>query len=403
MKTEIHALTGAAIFDGSKLHQRQALLVQDRLIVGIIPQSEVPNKAHRVPLSGGTLVPGFVDLQVNGGGGVMLNDDPSVATLKRMAQAHARLGATSILPTLITDTPGTTRTAIAAVNSALTQGLAGIIGLHLEGPHLAMSRKGAHDGALIRPMMAEDLAMLCAAAQQLPVLKITLAPESATPEQMRALAKAGAILSLGHTDATFDQCVAATKAGVSCVTHLFNAMRPLGSREPGVVGAALGLGELSAGMIGDLIHVHPDTMRLAMAAKQGPGRIFLVSDAMAVAGTDIGTFSLNGREVSRRNGRLTLGDGTLAGADIDLAAAARNLTGIGVAPETALAMVTSRPAAVIGRQGDLGSLRPGNRADFVHLDAEMRLGAVWCGGLVLDQPPVKACCVQLSPIKRNTC
>lgn len=381
------AYHGASIFDGTDLLGQadggQALLVQDGRVVGIVGQADLDDLApdvRRVQLAGGVLAPGFVDLQVNGGGGVMFNAQPTPEGLRQMAMAHAGLGATSILPTLITDRPETTRAAIAAVKSARAANLPGIIGLHLEGPHLSHSRKGAHDGTLIRPMQDADLADLCAAARHLPVLMITVAPESVTLDQIAALAKAGVILSLGHTDAPYDKCVRAAGAGVGCVTHLFNAMRQLGSRDPGVVGAALGVGALSAGLICDLIHVHPETITLALAAKQGPGRIFLVSDAMAVAGSDIQSFELNNRVISRSNGRLTLADGTLAGADLDLATALRNLLGLGVPLADALAMATSIPASVIGQKGGLGYLRPGGAADFVHLDSDLYLTRVWRNG-----------------------
>jgi N-acetylglucosamine-6-phosphate deacetylase len=389
MTNILRAYIGAEVFDGTDLHKDKALLVQDGMVAGIVDDKDVPADAQLTHLAAGTLAPGFVDLQVNGGGGVMFGDDPSLTTLKRMARAHEALGATSTLPTLITDTPEITSAAIAAVGAAVAQGVAGIIGLHLEGPHLNPARKGAHDEALIRPMGDDDLGELCAAARALPVLKVTLAPEVVTPDQIRALAGVGAVVSLGHSEARFDQCVAAMQAGASSVTHLFNAMRGLGSREPGVAGAGLGLGGLSAGVIGDMIHVHPETLRLALAAKRGPGRIFLVSDAMAVAGTQLQSFTLRGREITRRDGRLTLADGTLAGADLDLATAVRNLNSIGAPVSEALAMATSRPAAVVAGGGNPGHLRPGGVADFVHLDADLRLTGVWRAGasLAAEQGP----------------
>lgn len=262
--------------------------------------------------------------------------------------------------------------------------MAGILGLHLEGPHLAPSRKGAHDPALIRPMTVDDLAQLTAAAAQLPTLVVTLAPEAVSPDQIRALVAAGAVVSLGHTDATYDDCRAAQLAGARGVTHLFNAMRPLGHREPGVVGAALNIGALSAGLIADGIHVHPDAMALALRAKSGPGEIFLVSDAMAPAGTAMAAFTLNGREIRRRDGRLTLDDGTLAGADLDLSRAVAVMAGpVGARPKVALAMATSRPARFIERGAQLGHLAPGRQADFLFLNRDGKLTGVWRGGVAL--------------------
>jgi N-acetylglucosamine-6-phosphate deacetylase len=378
--TRRHAYTGADIFDGETRHRGQALLVEDGRIAAIVATDAVPDGTGVTRLDGGLIVAGFVDLQVNGGGGVMFNDDPSVAALRAMARAHAGLGATSILPTLITDTPGHTSAAIDAVAQARAQGVAGIIGLHLEGPHLSVARKGAHDPGLIRAMDADDLTRLCEAAARLPVLKVTLAPENVTPEQIATLVAAGVIVSLGHSDAGFDACMAAAGAGATCVTHLFNAMSQLGNREPGLVGAALASGAFSAGLIADGIHVHPASIRAALAAKQGPGRVFLVSDAMSVAGTTQTEFTLNGRVIRRADGRLTLEDGTLAGADLDQLTAVRNLVAWGIADEDgALAMATAIPADLIGADGP-GRLSPGGPADFLHLTGADRPAAIWQAG-----------------------
>jgi N-acetylglucosamine-6-phosphate deacetylase len=371
------ALTGAAVFDGDRLLDRHAVVLTDGTLTGVVPDESLPEGAEVLHLGGGTLAPGFVDLQVNGGGAVMFNDAPTVATLRTIAEAHARLGATSILPTLITDRPDVTAAAIKAAVAAVAEGVPGIAGLHLEGPHLSVARKGAHDPALIRPMEDADLEALLSAAARLPALMVTVAPESVHPQQVAALAGAGVHVSIGHSDCTFDEAQALAGAGASCVTHLFNAMSQLGNREPGLVGATLALPDLSAGLIADLIHVHPEVIRAALAAKRGPGRVFLVSDAMAAAGSDIDHFTLNGRRIERRDGRLTLSDGTLAGADFDLATALRNLATVGVPAAQALAMATTIPGDLIGRDV---RLRAGARADLLHLDAAGALTAVWQGG-----------------------
>lgn len=374
------ALTGADIFDGARRYRDHGLVLRDGRVAAVLPVADLPADAERIVMDGGWLAPGFVDLQVNGGGGAMLNDSPDVATLRIMAQAHARIGATTILPTLITDTPEHTRAAIDAVAEAVAAGVPGIAGLHLEGPHLALSRKGAHDPALIRPMTGADLALLLDAAARLPRLKVTLAPESVTAAQIGALADAGVLVSMGHTDASFAQCRAAVAAGARCVTHLFNAQSQMGNREPGVVGSALAMGELSAGLIADNIHVHPASMGNALRAKRGPGQLFLVSDAMATAGSGIDHFFLNGRRINRDGDRLSLADGTLAGAHLELATAIRNVMASGGLTEVqALAMATRIPADLIGAS-DLGRLNPGARADLVHLDADMHLRRVWQGG-----------------------
>lgn len=372
--------TGAQIFDGSRL-VAGALLVEEGRVAALLPQGAHPDGAVEHPLSGGILAPGFVDLQVNGGDGVMFNDNPSRETLERIAAAHARLGALTILPTLVTDTTATTRAAISAVEEAIAAGVPGIAGIHLEGPHLGPTRKGAHDAQLIRRMAPADLDLLLDAAQRVPVLKITIAPESVDPDKIKALAENGVFVSLGHTDASYAACMAAAEAGARNVTHLYNAMSQLTNREPGLVGAALSSGNLSAGLIADGIHVHPAALRAAMAAKERPGALYLVSDAMAPAASEITSFALNGREIRREDGRLTLADGTLAGADLDLAMALRVITrDVGVPLVTALAMATSIPARVAGLGRAAGHLAPGRRADFIHLTPDLHLASIWRGG-----------------------
>lgn len=371
---------GADVFDGERLGPG-ALLVEGGRIAAILPAGAAAPGAGVVDLPGGMLAPGFVDLQVNGGGGVMFNDAPDVATLARIAAAHARLGTLALMPTLITDTPETTRAAVAAVAQAVAEGVPGIAGLHLEGPHLSLARKGAHDPALIRPMTADDLQFLLESVRELPRLLVTIAPESVDTKQIFAMANAGIVVSLGHSDAGFDACRAGFAAGARMVTHLFNAMSQLGNREPGLVGAALDTGGVSAGLIADGIHVHAATIRAALAAKAGPGGLFLVTDAMAPAGTGMQAFRLNGREIRRADGRLTLADGTLAGADLDMARALAVLTrDVGVALDRALAMATSVPARVLGLGDRHGALAPGRVADFVHLAPDLSLNAVWRGG-----------------------
>ena len=349
MTSDTVVYTGGRIFDGERLHQDQAARVEAGVFMELVPKASLDAGEHVVDLNGGILSPGYSDLQVNGGGGVMFNDDPSLQTLTRITRAHRSLGATAILPTLITDTPEKTLSAIEAVKAALHADLPGIAGLHLEGPHLSVARKGAHDAALIRPMEEADLDLLLSAKAAIPVLKVTIAPENVSLDQVARMADAGILVSLGHSDAGYETCCAYAEAGACCVTHLFNAMSQLGNREPGLVGAALTSGTLSAGLIADAIHVHPSTMRAAWNSKTGPGRIFLVSDAMAVAGTDHDEFFLEGRRICRKQGRLTLEDGTLAGADLDLTTAVRVLaTDAGIDLEDALRAATTTPSQLIG-------------------------------------------------------
>jgi N-acetylglucosamine-6-phosphate deacetylase len=361
---------GAAVFDGQRLWPEGRLSIADGRVVDKSGGAEVR-------LDGGYILPGLLDLQLNGGGGHLISGSTTADDLAMVCEVHGRLGATGILPTLITDTAEATAQVIAAGAEAARRQVPGFLGLHLEGPHLDPRRKGAHDAALIRPMTAEDQARLCRAAQQVPTLMVTLAPESASPAQIAALVAAGVIVSLGHSDCSHQMAVEAMRAGASCVTHLFNAMSQLGNREPGLVGAALSEG-VYAGLIADAIHVAPAAMRVAVAAN--PDRIFLVSDCMAAAGTDLTEFVLGGRRILRRNGRLTLEDGTLAGADLTLSQAIATLVGkVGVRLESAFAMATSRPAACLKRP-NLGHLRPGAVADFIHLSPDFGLRGVWRSG-----------------------
>jgi len=346
---------GGPIFDGRHLLHGHALCTEAGRITALAPEGKTPPSGEIIDLDGDLLAPGYVDLQVNGGGGVMVNDGPTVADLATIAGAHRRLGSTTILPTLITDTPDKTEAAIEAAVDAIAEGVPGIIGLHLEGPHLALSRKGAHDGALIRPMEGADLALILRAAALLPNLMVTVAPENTSAAQIAAMAEAGVIVSLGHSDADYETSMAAFDAGARCVTHLFNAMSQMGNRAPGLVGAALARDGVHAGLIADGIHVHPASMRNALAAK-GEG-IFLVSDAMATAGSDIAGFTLNGREVYRADGRLALADGTLAGAHLALGRAVRTLThAVGEPLETALARAISGPLALLRDDMGLGRI-----------------------------------------------
>lgn len=363
--------TGAAVFDGKNLHANARLRVEDGRVTG-------PGPGAEVRLNGGILAPGFLDLQVNGGAGRMVTGATDAAGLATICEAHALLGATGILPTLITDKPEATAALLSEGIKATRRGVEGFLGLHLEGPHLDPRRKGAHDPSLIRPMEEGDLVEILEGVRLLPSLMVTVAPEAVTPEQIGRMRAAGVVVSLGHTDCSSVTAVTAIRAGASCVTHLFNAMSQLGNREPGMVGAALGQG-VHAGLIADGLHVATETIRIAMAAK--PDGIFLVSDAMATAGSTLTEFTLGGRKILRHGGRLTLVDGTLAGADLTLPQAVKLMVeDVGILPETVLAMVTTRPAACLRRGDNLGQLVVGSRADMVHLSSDWGLQSVWRDG-----------------------
>lgn len=369
-------LLGARIFDGVAIRNDAALLVEGGVVLGVIGSHEAPPDAETKILDGGLLAPGFVDLQVNGGGGVMLNDGPSAQAMGRIAAAHRPFGTTGLLPTLITDTPAVTQAAIEAAASAVGT-VAGILGLHLEGPHLAPVRKGAHLAELMRPMSEADADTLIEARGRIGVLLVTVAVEQVSPRLVRRLADAGVIVSLGHTDAGYDAARAAIDAGARSATHLFNAMSQLGNRDPGMVGAVLGAAAVSCGIIADGHHVHPESLRIALAAKRGSGRLYLVTDAMAPVGMEGDSFTLNGRTIYRRGGRLTLEDGTLAGADIDMAASIRYAhRELGLSLEEALRMASLYPAELIGDERR-GHLRSGAIADIVHLDGQLQVREVF--------------------------
>lgn len=368
------ALIGADIHDGNRLHSGKALVLDGPKVVGIFELADVAGSCPKTHLDGGIILPGFVDLQVNGGGGVMFNDDQSVDVLATIAKAHARVGTAAFLPTLITDTASRTLAAIDAVALAIEKRIPGIIGIHLEGPHLSVARKGAHDPALIRKMEDQDLQIILSAAGRLPNVMATVAPENVTPDQIATLAAGGVVVSLGHTGADYQTCIAAFKKGARCTTHLFNAMSQLGNREPGLVGATLDSGAVAAGLIADGIHVHPATIRAALAAKRGPQGLFLVTDAMASVGSDISEFELNGRRIFRREGKLTLSDGTLAGADLDMPGALRIMTGkVGLSLEQAIKMATSNPAGVLRADLGFGLISNGQTANLVYMDSHLSI------------------------------
>ena len=354
MSTNV-AYRGEGVFDGTKLHWGKSLVLSDGIVEGFVENELVSPDCNIKDFTGQIVSPGFVDLQVNGGGGVLLSNDPSLETIERMSNAHLRTGTTALLPTLTTDTPDKVDRAIDAVSKALKSKVPGIVGLHLEGPHLAKSKKGAHDASLIRSMEARDLETLCNAAKHLPSLMITVAIESVSSEQIRKLSEAGAIVSLGHTNGDYEACMAAVAAGATCATHLFNAMSQTCGRSPGLVGAVLSNSQLSAGIIADGHHVHPANIDIAYHAKAPTQGLFLVSDAMALTGSSATQFEFGGRIVERRNGRLELADGTLSGADIDLASSVQNLMKFAhLDLAQALACATSVPASAIKRSSEFG-------------------------------------------------
>jgi N-acetylglucosamine-6-phosphate deacetylase len=324
------------------------------------------------------LAPGFVDVQVNGGGGVLFNAAPTVDAIRAIGAAHRRFGTTGFLPTFITDRREKMRAAIEAVRAALAAGVPGALGIHLEGPFLNPARKGVHEAGLMRALEDEDIALMTSLGRGRTL--VTLAPEMVPLDAIARLAAAGVVIAAGHTAASYETIKAARRQGLTGFTHLFNAMPPLASREPGPVAAALEDRACFCGIIADLHHVAPATLRLALAVR-GPERMMLVTDAMPSVGTDLARFDLLGQTIRRENGKLTTADGTLAGSDLDMAGAVRNAVAhLGVALEDALRMASQAPAAFLGLEGELGRIAPGFRADLVLLDARLHASETWIGG-----------------------
>jgi len=373
----IEAILGADIFTGTEFITDAAVIVENGEIQAVTARAALAASIPRQQLAGGILAPGFIDLQVNGGGGTLLNSDTHAEGVSTIARAHRSYGTIGLLPTVITDERHVIHAAIEAVRAARQAGVAGVLGIHIEGPFLDPARCGAHPKSLIRPLDAADIDMLAHAGCG--SVMLTVSPSHVPPETIRTLTDLGIIVSLGHSDASYEQAMAALAAGARGFTHLFNAMSQMTPRAPGMVGAALST-EAYCGIIADGHHVHPASLRAALAAK-GFQNICLVTDAMPTAAGGPDHFSLHGRRVQRHNGRLTLEDGTLAGSDLTMDAALRyTVHSLGVALPEALRMASTYPAAFIGQERLLGKIAAGYRADMIHLDAELRVQTTWVGG-----------------------
>lgn len=376
-------LTGARVFTGEAMLDGAAVLVESGCVAAVLPSGGAPTDVVPTPLPPDALLaPGFIDTQVNGGGGVLFNDTPTADACLAIAAAHRRFGTTAILPTFITDAPETMALAVEAAAQAARVPGGGIVGIHLEGPFLAPARKGVHAERFIRTPTEDDIAMLCALPARFPGgrVLVSLAPEVVPAEAVARLVAAGVVVAGAHSAADYDVAMAAVTAGLTGFTHLFNAMPPIQNRAPGIAGAALD-SPAWCGIIADGIHVHPALLRAAIAAKT-PDRIMLVTDAMAPTGTDAATFTLNGRTIHRRNGRLETEDGTLAGADLDMATAVRNAVRLlGVGLEDALRMAGLNPARFLGMGSERGRIAPGAAADMVLLGPSLEILRTWVAGV----------------------
>ncbi len=386
MKTS--ALVNARILTDAGFVDGASVLVKGEQIAALSFDDRTHNDCDEiVDLGGGVLLPGFCDIQVNGGGGILFNDDPSVETATAIAKAHRAFGATSLLPTLISDDLDKIAKAIAAIDEAVAQNAPGIAGLHIEGPFLNEEKKGVHDASKLKRLTPEALDLLTSAKNATVV--VTLAPELASGEQIEVLVRKGVRVCAGHTNATYDEARRAFGAGVSGVTHLFNAMSPLRSRSPGIIAAAL---ESSAwcGIIVDGKHVHPAMLRLAIRAKKDR-RFMLVTDAMPGVGAQIDHFYLAGRRIDIRNGECLAEDGTLAGASLTMIDAVKNaMSMLGLGLDEASRMASASPAAFLGADHVFGSITAGKRADLVCLSPDLDVKTTWIAGALASAEKMSA-------------
>jgi N-acetylglucosamine-6-phosphate deacetylase len=368
--TNGRVLTPAGLIDGG-------LRAVDGMLVAVGSDVTPAGGDVIVDLAGDTLVPGFIDVQVNGGGGVLLNDSPTVEAIAAIGKAHAQFGTTGFLPTLITDDLAVVKQAVAAVDAAIAAGVRGVLGIHIEGPFLNPARKGIHDASKMAVLDEDGFAAVTGlkAGRTL----VTLAPEQTDAAMITRLVAAGLIVSAGHTAADHAQMTAAFEAGVTAVTHLFNAMPQMTSRAPGPIAAALE-SDAWCGLIVDGHHVDPVMLKLAWRAK-ADRRFVLVTDAMPSVGTQLDHFMLGDVRIEVRDGILRGPDGTLAGSHLDMAGAIANAQKmIGLSLEQAVTLASAEPAAMLGLSEVTGSIRPGLRADLVRLDSAGKAAGTWIGG-----------------------
>jgi N-acetylglucosamine-6-phosphate deacetylase len=353
--------TASGVLDGAEIRVKQ-----DR-IASIAPLND-PSGA--VDLAGGWVLPGFIDTQVNGGGGVLFNDAISIDGIAAIGAAHARFGTTGFLPTLISEDVDGIAAALDAVDAAIDAGVAGVLGVHIEGPVLNPARNGIHDATKFR-RLDHNLISLLTKRRRGRVL-LTIAPERVDLADVGTLAKAGVIVSAGHTEATFEQAEAAFDAGVTGVTHLFNAMPPIYQRAPGIVGATLDDPRPWSGLIVDRVHVATPVLRMALKLRPFD-KLMLVTDAMPSVGSNHKSFTLHGRKIDVADGRCVYTDGTLAGSDLDMATAVSNcVADLDLTPDRVALIASTNPAAFLGLSNERGALAPGLRADWVVLDADLR-------------------------------
>jgi len=372
------AVIAPNIYDGFERHGPSAILIEDRRIVGRVPEGEIPSHYNVERLPGGILTPGLIDLQVNGGGGVLLNNNPTAEGLVAVAAGHASAGVARVLATVISDKREVTSEFVDAGVTAAGDPDSGILGVHIEGPFFSPDRNGVHRRAVLRTLDESDWRWIRQAATVPAIL--TLAPEQVDPDDIRKMVELGIRVSAGHTNATHADVVRAIDAGLSGFTHLFNAMRPMSGREPGVVGTALSSPDTWCGIIADGIHVHLESLRLAFNAKPR-GKMYLVSDAMATIGAREKTFELYGETIREVDGRLVNAEGRLAGSAISLTDAVRFcVTELKLPFDEAVTMASRYPAEYLRVDDRFGSLLSGRMADLTWFDDQLNVTGLWRAG-----------------------
>ena len=373
------ALVNARVLGDDGLMDGRCVLLEGERILDVVAESDPRcQSAERRDLGGKLLLPGFIDSQVNGGGGVLFNDAPSVDAIRAIGAAHRRFGTTGFLPTLISDDLDVVARAIAAVQGAIEAGVPGVLGIHIEGPFLNVARKGVHDPAKLRELEPSAVGLLTSLHGGRTL--VTLAPEMTTPEIIAALVKAGVVVSAGHTNATYAEISVALRHGLTGFTHLFNAMSQLTGREPGVVGAALDDRNSWCGIIVDGEHADPVVLRIALRCKPHD-RFMLVTDAMPGVGTNSTSFNLQGRRITVTGLVCVDEDGRLAGSNIDMASCVRNaMKLLHLSLPEAVRMASRNPAEFLGLAHELGHIRAGYRANLVLADHELNVLETWIDG-----------------------
>jgi len=371
-------LNGRVLIDSELVENRCVLIEDDRIVAVVEPADPRCASAHKHDLGGKLLLPGFIDLQVNGGGGVLFNDAPSVESIRAIGAAHRRFGTTGFLPTLISADLHVVANAIAAVQAALAAKVPGVLGIHIEGPFLNVERKGIHDPEKFRELDPAAVKLLTSLRGGRTL--VTLAPEMTTPAMIRKLADAGVVVSAGHTNATYEEIREALHEGLTGFTHLFNAMSQLTGRAPGVVGAALDDPDSWCGIIVDGEHTDPVVLRISMRCKRHD-RFMLVTDAMPGVGTNNKSFLIGGRKITVSGNLCMDDDGRLAGSNIDMASCVRNAVSmLGLTLPEAVRMASLYPAEFLGVAHDVGRIAPGFKANFVVADDEVQVSETWIDG-----------------------